>query len=380
MAAGMLAGIPLNFAYVIAGAWGFFDTSATRNLIVAVMSAAVLAVTLLAAFTWTGESAAVWFTAASRGPRRVHAAMLVTGILGLWPAILAWTVTSGLPLGIQLLVGIAQGQQPYIGGWPAVTAVSSHMTALGAFDIVPGGPVLLALPCLFVVARGLRRADPGDDVFGARVPVASVLATGLTAAGISVAVGLVLMLSLHAVIGAAQITRAGGFGLLYLNRALELVIAACAGIGAAWVAQRAGRARLTSGILCALVTVSAAAVFAPKLLFLGELGWGYRHVNPAAYPILYGIVGNMTAGKAVAAALLLIAAGGAAGRLIARFRPHAAGTGPQVMDPGPARAGVASVLSLRTDAAFRLVTVLGCAALLTGLTIAAYYYFFTGYS
>ena len=138
-----------------------------------------------------------------------------------------------------------------------------------------------------------------------------MLATGLTAAGISVAAGLALMLTLRTAIGPPRITRAGGFGLLYLNRAVELVIAACAGIGAAWTARRARRTELASGILTALITAAAAAVLVPRLLFLGELRWGYQHVNPAAYPILYGIAGNMTPGKAVAAALLLVAASGA---------------------------------------------------------------------
>jgi len=371
MVAGMLVGIPLSFDYVIAGTWGVFDTSVTRNLIVAGMSAAVLAVILLVVFRWASESARVWFTAAPRRPRLAHAAMLVTGTLGVAPAILAWSATSGLPLVIQLLVGADRGQRPYIGRWPAVTAVSTHVTALGAFDIVPGAGFLLALPCLFVAARSLSATAPrpgfaGGAGSGPRIPVSSVLTTGLTAAGISAAAGLVLMLSLHAAIGTAQFAGAGGFGLLYLNRAVQLVVAACAGLGAAWSARRAGGTRLTSGILTALITAGAAAVLAPKLLFVGELGWGYSHVNPAAYPVLYGIVGNMTPGKAVASALILVTVSGAASRLAAR---RATGHARARAAPGP-----------RADAACRLAAALGFAALLTGLTLAGFYYFTRGFS
>jgi Zn-dependent protease with chaperone function len=376
MAAGMLAGIPLSFDYVLAGTWGTFDTGLARNLIVAAMSAVVLAVTLLAVFGWASESAAAWFSTPVRRPRLAQAVMLVTGVLGLAPPILAWAVTSGLPLTIQILTSVDVGQQPYIGRWPAAAVISTHVTALGAYDIVPGGAVLLALPCLFVAVRSLRPAGqpPGSADGTARVPVATVLITGLTAAGISVAAGLALMLSLHSVIGAAQITRAGGYGLLYLNRVTELEIAACAGAGAALVARRAGRARLTSGILTALVTATAAAVFVPKLLFLGELRWGYRHVNPAAYPTLYGIAGNMTPGKAVAAALLVMAASGAAARLAARRRRRGAGT--ELGAPGgPAHATVRAASRLPASVMLRLAAGLGFAALITGLTLAGYFYF-----
>jgi hypothetical protein len=376
MAAGMLAGIPLSFDYVLAGTWGVFDTSGARNLIVAGMSAVVLVVTLLVVFGWASECAAVWFVPAAGRPRLAQAAMLVTGALGLAPALLAWAITSGLPLSFQLLPGVDVGQKPYIGRWPAATLVSTHLTALGAFDIVPGGAVLLALPCVFVAVRSLRPpALPPGSEHGARVPVATVLTTGLTAAGISVAAGLVLMLSLHAVIGAAQITRAGGYGLLYLNRFVQVVIAVCAGFGAVLAARRAGRAGLTSGILTALVTATAAAVFVPKLLFLGELRWGYRHVNPTAYPTLYGIAGNMTPGKAVAAALLLMAVSGAVSRLAARYRHRAAGAASRTAGSGPAHARVRTVSRLPATVMLRLATGLGFAALLTALTLAGYYYF-----
>jgi Zn-dependent protease with chaperone function len=384
MTAGILVGIPLNFDYVNAGTWGAFDSSLTRNLIVAAVSAAVLAVTVLAAAAWSREGAAVWFTTRPRRSRRLRAAMLVTGSLGIAPAALAWAATSGLPLMMQVQVGADWGQRPYIGTWPAVTAVSTHLTALGAFDIVPGSGFLLALPCLFVAARSLRAAgaqdSPADPGGRPRVPVAAVLATGLTAAGISVAAGLALMLSLRTVIGAGQISRAGGFGLLYLNRVAEAVIAACAGIGAAWVARRAGRTPLTSGILTALVTATAAAVLVPKLVFLGELRWGYRHVNPTAYPTLYGIAGNMTPGKAVAVALVLVAAGGAASRVRASFSARRAGPGSGTAGRRAAHARTSPAPSARATAAWRLAAALGFTAMLAGLAFAGYLFFTRGFS
>lgn len=377
-AGGMLTGIPLSFDYVIAGTWGVFDTTLARNLIVAAIAAAVLVIILLVIFGWSRESAAVWFTTAPRWPKLTQAAMLLAGTLGAVPAILAWTVISGLPVAVQLQLGITPGQRQFLATWPAAAAVSSHLTALGAFDIVPGGALLLALPCLFVAARSLHMATPANGREQARVPVGTVLTTGLFMAGIAVAAGLALVLALRTDIGAAALTRSGGYGLLYLNRFTELCIAVCAAIGATWVSRRARHTGLTSGILAALVTATAAAVFVPKLLFLGELGWGYRHVNPTAYPTLFGIAGNMTPGKAVAAALVLMTTCGLISRLATRNRarsttPTAAAGSDRPARTQPALSGWVATLP-------RLATTLGFTALLTGMTFAAYYYFTRGFS
>jgi hypothetical protein len=381
MAAGMLAGIPLGFDYVIAGAWGIFDTTAARNLIVAALSAAVLTVPLLGLFAWSGECTAVWFGTRPGRPRLVYGAMLVTGVLGVAPALLAWGVTSGLPLVAQLQAAVDRGQRPYIGAWPAATAVETHLAALGAFDIVPGGALLLALPCLLAAARSLRpppqrAAGRADGSPPARVPAATVLVAGLGAAAVAVAAGLALMLWLHADIGGAQARRAGGFGLLYLNRATQAVIAGCAGLAAVWVARRADRTALTSGVLTALVTATAAAVLAPKLIVLGELGWGSQDVNPGAYATLYGIAVNMTPGKAVAAALGLMAAAAAMSRLTRRVRrADSRAAVPPARRPAhgaarPARPGSGA----RPSAAGRLAGALGFAAMLAALAVAAYFF------
>ena len=81
-------------------------------------------------------------------------------------------------------------------------------------------------------------------------------------------------------------------------------------------------------------------------------------MNPAAYPTLYGIVGTMTGGKAVAAALILIAIAGAAARLRTRLRPPAA------------HVTAAALPILRGGTASRIAVVLGCLTVLTGLTVA----------
>jgi hypothetical protein len=322
--------------------------------------------------------------------------MLVTGILGVAPALLAWGVTSGLPLMTQLLPAVDRGQRPYIGTWPAATVISAHLTALGAFDIVPGGALLVALPCLFVAARslgargagargpggrspgapGLAAAGPGSGP-PARVPAAAVLATGLGAAAVAVAAGLALMISLHAAIGGAQAYRASGFGLLYLERATQLVVASCAGLAAAWVSRRADHTPLTSGILTALVTATAAAVLVPKLDVLGELGWGSLHVNPRAYATLYGIAVNMTPGKAVAAALVTMAAATAAARL-RRARPGAGGAASGLaLRPAHGMAGPG--LATRASAWYQLAGTLAFAAMLAVLAVAAYLFLSRGF-
>jgi hypothetical protein len=119
-------------------------------------------------------------------------------------------------------------------------------------------------------------------------------------------------------------------------------------------------------------TTTAAAVFLPKLVFLGEFTWGYTHVNPAAYPVLYGIAGNMMPGKAVTAALVLTAAVGVAPQIVATIRARPAAIEPSTLSAGRARAEAGSAPGLRTAAAFRVTGALAFAALLTGLTIAAY--------
>jgi hypothetical protein len=118
----MLAGIPLSFDYVIAGTWGVFDTTLTRNLIGTVISAAVLAIALVVIFGWATECAAAWFTATPRRPRLTESAMVLTGTLGAAPAILAWTVVSGLPVGVQLQLGITPGERYVLATWPATAS------------------------------------------------------------------------------------------------------------------------------------------------------------------------------------------------------------------------------------------------------------------
>ena len=104
-------------------------------------------------------------------------------------------------------------------------------------------------------------------------------------------------------------------------------------------------------------------------------------MNPAAYPILYGIAGNMTPGKAVAAALLLVAASGAVSRLAARSWRRPAGTAPVTGGSRePAHARARAVPGLRADALSPLAAALGFAALLTGLTLAGYLYLTRGFA
>jgi hypothetical protein len=147
----------------------------------------------------------------------------------------------------------------------------------------------------------------------------------------------------------------------------------------AWVSRSAGRTKLTSGILTALVTATAGAVFVPKLVFLGELRWGYRQVDPTAYPRLFGLAGNMTPGKAVAAALVLLAACGAISRVTARNGPSGTGPAPAAGSDGHPQPGPALALRSWAGTLPRLAVMLGFTAMLIGLALAGYYYFTRGY-
>lgn len=373
MAAGMLAGVPLGFDYLLVGNWGVFDTSATRNLIVTAISGADLAVLLAILFAWASEHAAAWYTTIPRRARVVRGIGWAAGALGAAPMFFAWTAAGGQRLITQLQIGPdAGGQHRLIGWWPAASALFTHVTVLGSFDIVPGGAFLLALPFVVVAARSLRPAHLGvpDTAWGsdppARTPLGSVLAAGLAAAGISVVAGVALMSALRPIIGPKEITAAGGYGLLYLTRALEILIACCAGLGAAWAVHRAERAHLTTAVLTAMVTVGAAAPFAPQIIAISELGWPHPPLSARAERFLYAAAGNMTPGKAVVAALLLGAVSTALTRLV---RP---GTSPTVTSSG--------CVHRTRHRVTRLIAATVLAAVLAGQMLAAYYFFTLGFT
>jgi Zn-dependent protease with chaperone function len=308
MTVGMVLGEPLSFTNALAGTWGYFDTSALRDLGVAGLSAGLLLVILATVFRWASESAAVWFDGGK--PARVTAALV--GAAGLAPVLWAWNINHETPLNLQLLWGPDRAQRPLIGDWPGVGALFAHFEPLGAFDIVPGNALLLALPFLFVAAGRLRPARSTRPEWlpaNAAVPVKVVLTVGLTGAAVSVLLVLDLMLSLHTVLGTSVVLRAGGYSLLYLTRAAETTTALCAGAAAAWAASRARGTRLTTAILTALIAVTGTAVFTPYLLYAGFLGWPHRAVNPIDDRVLYGIVGTLSPGRAVVSALVLMTVG-----------------------------------------------------------------------
>jgi Zn-dependent protease with chaperone function len=324
MAAGMLLGEPLSFSNALAGTWGYLDTSAIRDLAVAGLSVALLLVILASVFCWAGENAAVWFGSG----RSIRAMATIFGAAGLAPVLWAWNICHETSVSLQVTWGPDRGQRPLIGDWPGVGALFAHYEPLGAFDIVPGNALLLALPCLFLAAGNLRPARPARPAWlragpraDAEVPVKAVLVAGLAGAALSLLFVLDLMISLHTVLGTRAVTRSGGYGLIYLTRAAETMTALCAGAAAAWAAAKAHGTRLTTGILTALIAVTGAAVFTPYLLFVGFLGWPHRAVNPIDSRVLYGIVGTLSPGRAVACALALVVVGGLVRQVLPRTRP-----------------------------------------------------------
>jgi Zn-dependent protease with chaperone function len=320
MAVGMVLGEPLSFSNSLAGTWGYLDTSALRDLGVAGLSAGLLVVVLATVFRWASENAAVWFD----GGKPARAMAVLVGAAGLAPVLWAWNINHETSLNLQILWGPDRAQRPLIGDWPGVGALFAHFEPLGAFDIVPGNALLLALPFLFVAAGRLRPARSTRPEWlpaNAEVPVKVTLAAGLTGAAVSLVLVLDLMLSLHTVLGTSVVTRAGGYGLLYLTRSAETMTALCAGAAAAWAASRARGTRLTTAILTALIAVTGTAVFTPYLLYAGFLGWPHRAVNPVNDRVLYGIVGTLSPGRAVVCALVLMMIGGLLSHVLSRVRP-----------------------------------------------------------
>jgi hypothetical protein len=327
LAAGLIAGIPLNVDYAMAGTWGIFDTSAGRDLILLAMSAVVLSTILLIVFRWSRESATAWFTTDPRRSRVLRVAITVTGTVAFFPPIYAWTLTNGLPLTLQARLG-PTGQQSFLGHWPGAAAIDAHLLPVGAWDILPGSAFLMALGCVFVAAGGPRRVLPQRQ----GMPVRLVLAAGLIAGAIAVIASVGLFLPLRAAIGDKAVIQAGGGGLLYFTRVFQLLVLAAGGLAAAWVARRAQRTAMTSGILVALVASALAVVFVPRLLVVAVYGWHRVSLNPRTVPTLYGDAGNLLGGKVVIAAVLLAAAAAALPRRTAsgptrRMNPaHPAGS------------------------------------------------------
>jgi hypothetical protein len=357
LAAGMVAGVPLSIDNALSGGWGIFDISAGRSLAVLLISAAVLAAVLLALFRWAAEAAAAWFTPVPARSRVIRAAVTLAGAAAFFPPVFAWTLTYGLPLATQARRGPDPGQGRLIGTWPAVAGIDAHLLALGVWDIVPGAALLMALGCVFVASGGQRRAErsrPG-------MPVRLVLVTGLVAGAVSVLAALIVMLGLHAAIGEPSITRAGGYGLIYLTRTFQLVVASTGALAAAWVARRAGRMALTSAMLTAIIASALAAIFAPRLLVVAVYGWDRVPISPQVVPILYGDAGGLLGGKTVAAAVLAAA--------LACLIPRRPALGPVPPPGGPALAMTR-----------RLAGTLLLGAVLAALALASYDFVTAGFS
>jgi Zn-dependent protease with chaperone function len=378
MTAGMLAGGFLDFSDAVAGTWGAFDTSVRGDLAVAALSAILLVLALAALSRWASESAAVWFRGGQRFPRTVYAAATLAGALGLAPVLYAWSLTHELALSVQVLWGPDQGDRPFIGRWPAAAPLFAHYAPLGVFDTTPGNAFLLALPCVFVAAGGLLRARggpvpggpaPGDG--SPRVSLKAVAVSGFLGALVSLAVVLAAMLALRAVIGGQVIHRTAGPGLVYLSRAAEAVIAVCAGGAAVGAARGADRTGFTTGMLAALLSTAVSIMVVPQLLYIGILGWPHATISWELTFVLYGLIGTLGPGRAVIAALVFLAAGGAVTAVARKARRVPGDAGPAAHpprhDPGPRPGSSAAAASL-------------LAGLLAALAAAAYYYVTLGLS
>jgi hypothetical protein len=176
------------------------------------------------------------------------------------------------------------------------------------------------------------------------------------------------------------------------------VVAICAATAGALVARWATGTRLTTAILTALITATGAAVFIPQILYVGELGWPHKPVNPVDNHVLFGLVGNMGPARAVVATIAFLAAVATAARLATALRRLAGraapGTAPAAAPPAapPAaqRPAAAPRLPSARHAAARLrapwhtasliVTVYSITLLVVGLAVAAYYYLTLGLS
>lgn len=355
MAAGILLGEPLSVSNAVSGSWGVLDTDVARDLLVALLSAGLLAITLTALFRWATESAAAWFGDSPRFPKASYVASMVLGSLALTPVLCAWDITHDQALNVQLTWEPYHLERELASGWPAMQAVFAQYLPLSAFDVIPGNVLLLALPCAFVAAGALRRTPSGEVPLilagHAAVPLRAVLARGLTGAVFSVVIVAELMVSLRWSVGDHAFSRTGELGLMYLTRDAEAVIAVCAGATALWAASTTRQTRLTTGVLAGLIAFASSALVCPYLLDYGMIGWSGKLPKASVVRVLYGLVGTLGAGRAIVGILAFLGIGGVVSRLLPGVRGSgddmvlSAGSGPVAPDVR-VRAGAALVLVL----------------------------------
>ena len=322
---GMVLGEPLSVIYADAGTLGVFDTTLGRQITDVAASVTVLTIIVAALFVWARECAAVWLPVVRGGLLRMCAITAAVGTLGGFSVFLTWFTVHNTAALTEFHLPAALPHT--LAGWPAAKLILGSYASPDFLPAMPFNAVLIALPCLMVAVAAVRRprtAPPSwlptesadlDPVIRSRRPrvgVGRAIVVGLIAAVLTLELGLVLVELLRTVVGERNVISANTVGgVVYLGKALMLVIALGAAIAACIAARARGEARFSVGLLAAFVTVSVATLVAPFIHFIGTCeAISHGCITEEVYGTTYGGMAAMTPVNAAIFAVPLLLIGG----------------------------------------------------------------------
>jgi hypothetical protein len=173
---------------------------------------------------------------------------------------------------------------PYTAGLPLASLTRFSYLPLTILSYVPGVTPLIALPCLYTTARAPRRA---------RAWVRAALRVGLVAALAGPVIATGYFISLRVIVGHAIDARGAPF---YLMTTGTWIMVATCGVAAIMAARGAGRPRLITGLLAALVGTALGSPLLTAGLLVGACGeraWRCAESHGGQVPgFFYGNVGT----------------------------------------------------------------------------------------
>ena len=362
LSAGLLVGGPLSVYYSGANVWGLFDGigfggAGVNGVVGAGVSGAALVFGIAVLFAWMSECAAVWIPVTRGSLWRVGLLACLVGTLAFGPAYAIWgalhdtgAVLTVLPSGDWA----PQWYPEWVSSWTTPLVYAQYLPLL-LVEALPGFGMLLALPCLFLIAGAARRPPTetprwlraAGAAAGAalpprrpRTPVGTAIRIGLAGAlgCLVVAFGLATLVWARA--GRTAESNTGGQELGYFLYALVALAVAVSAIGAAIIVARTRQVGGTMAVLAALVTSGVVALATPFISIVALCGpsdvlvrAGCRAATADWFPVAYGAAMLFGVPQAVIAACLAGAVISMLSRLAGAPRPSKETDRPDVAHP-----------------------------------------------
>jgi len=297
LALGFMIGWPLALNYAIAGTWGVFDGSGAWESADFAVSAVTLCALLCVMFRWAAESAQAWIPVTSGPLRRRCLLATLVATLGALAPFFIWLLVHDNAL---ITTVSDPPVDPRVSGWPLVGWTVFSYPPLASLSSAPGCMVLIALPCLYAVAGGLRLPRLAGTIRLA-------LLTGLGAAVIGPALALGFVLALRAAVHGAP-TRYPD-GLVYVVTITTWITVVACVIAAIITAAAARGMRLAMALLAVLVGTAIGSPLATAAVFVGACGDQAMNcaVRGSNWGVLYGSIATTAPlDGVIVVALLLI--------------------------------------------------------------------------